>query len=223
MHRFDNDEEKRIVEILEWIKNNPDKEGTSEFNEKQIELQTIFRFIDRIHIREYADKHLANYMEEFIRLSNEFFQDEGSDDQIHYAIESDLFYPGVYARNMFRLIPPFVKQGVKIPENISNLYAESRYCFVFEQFSAAIVLSRTIIETALKMKIGLAQASRDWTAGIVLQKAYERKIINDSAYSTAKKVIYNADNILHQAKNAEYKESLDALEHTKEFLEELFG
>lgn len=193
--------------------------------EKERELTEILRGIDRIHIREYFDfdNEIADWMEEFLKKDNKIFQLEDWDTHIDSGIELDLFYPGVYARNYYKLTPPFIRQGVKIPEKMKSLYAESRFCFIFEQFSAAIALSRAIIEFALKTKIGLHEEARDWTAGKTLAKALDLKIIDDKTYCTARKVINNADKVLHQVKNATEQEALTALDHTKTVLESIFG
>jgi hypothetical protein len=214
-------EDLELSELLDWLGNHKETEG--EYREKFTELTALIRYIDRINIREFVDNKLANNMEFFIKWDNEFFQELGSSGQIEFFIDSGLNWPGVWARNLFNLVPPFVKQGVNIPENLRQLYAESRRCFIFEQHNAAVVLSRAIIEIALKKKIGLSEESKKWTAGFTLEKASEKKIISDSSYWIAKKVITNADTILHQGKNAERQETLNALDHTKQFLEELFG
>jgi hypothetical protein len=191
--------------------------------QKENELTEILRGIDRIHIREYFDNEIADWMEKFLKEDNELYQLEDSEIHIDSGIELGLFYPGVYARNYYKLTPPFVRQGVKIPEKMKSLYAESRFCFIFEQFSAAIALSRAIIEFALKTKIGLHEEARDWTAGKTLSKAHDLKIIDDKTYWTASKVINNADKVLHQVKNATDQEALTALDHTKTVLESIFG
>ena len=216
-------EDLKLSELLDWFSNHDKKLDEKEFNEKFDELMDLLGKIDRINIREFVNNKLADKMEILIKFNNDIFQGLDSSEQISFFYETGLHWPGVWARNMFKLVPPFIKQGVKIPENLKNLYTESRCCFIFEKFNAAVVLSRSIIEFALKKKIGLPIESKDWTAGVVLEKALEKKIINDSIYWIAKKVVTKADKILHQGSSVDYQETLNALDHTKQFLEELFG
>jgi hypothetical protein len=214
-------EDLRLSDLLDWLRSH---EKTQEgYNEKFDELMELIRGIDRINIREFVDNKLADNMESFIKWDNEFFQGLNSSEQIEFFIDSGLNWPGVWTRNMFRLTPAFVKQGVKIPDNLKKLYAESRKCFIFEQFNSAIVLSRAIIEIALKNKIGLSVESKHWTAGEILDRAYEKKIIKDSAYWIGSKVITKANEILHQGRDVQHQETLNAIDHTKQFLEDLFG
>jgi hypothetical protein len=218
-------EEVKLAEIINWFTTHRGEELKGEDSNKWEELKILLRGIDRINIREFVDNRLADHMEDLIEMDNKWFQELDWVEQVDFFIEevTDHFGISVWIRNQFQLKPPFVRQGTKIPENIRKLYAESRRCFVFEQYSAAIVLSRAIIEIVLKKKIGLPDESRRWTAGVVLEKASEKKIINEHAYWIADKVIKNADKILHQGKIAEQQETLNAIDHTKEFLEELFG
>lgn len=218
-------EDLKLAELLEWLSPVHLKEIKGEgFSAKMKELRTILRSIDRVNIREFVDDRLVDQMEHFIKLDNEWFQEMDSTEQIDSFMEgSESFWDAKWIRNQFKLIPPFVRQGTKIPENIKKLYAESRHCFIFEQYSAAIVLSRAIIEIALKKKIGLSEESREWTAGKVVEKASEKRIINENTRWIANKVIKKADKILHQAELGDHQETLNALDHTKEFLEELFG
>ena len=216
-------EDLRLFEILSWLRSHDWELYKNESGEKLSELKRLLSEIDRINIREFVDKNLADLMEDWIKWDNKQFPELDADDQCVFFMNSELHSPEIWANNMFKLVPPFVKQGVKIPENLKKLYAESRRCFIYQQYNAAIVLSRSIIEVGLKKKIGLPLESKDWTAGVVLEKALEKKMIKDSLYWIGKKVITKADKVLHQGENVEYQETLNALEHTKEFLEELFG
>jgi len=168
-------EDLKLSELLDWFSTHDKKLYEKEFNEKFDELTELLTQIDRVDIREFVDNKLADKMELLIKFNNDFFQGLGSSEQIGLFYESGLHWPGVWARNMFKLVPPFVKQGVKIPENLKNLYKESRYCFIFEQFNAAVVLSRSIIELALKKKIGSQMESKFGTAGEVLKEALKKK------------------------------------------------
>ena len=213
----------KLFDLLTWFKNHDEELHKDEWDKKNEELGCLLREVDRIHIREYVDNNAANLMELFIKLDNELVAKDDPCEIAEFARDSGLVSAGAFGFSLFMLVPPFVKQGVKIPNRIRELYAESRYCFVFEQYSAAIVLSRAIIETVLKNKLGLSEDDRYWTAGRTLEKAKEKKLVIDKAFWVAKKVTKKADNILHRARKTDYKEAKNALNHTKEFLEDLFG
>lgn len=221
MNNFSEDE--KILELIISIFSPNSKLNDQEKQEKQIELDKLLRSIDRIHVREYKNNKLARAIEGLLKDDNDIFQLEDLDDQIDAGINLGMFYPAVYACNMYKLVPPFVRHGVQIPEKMKSLYAESRYCFISEQYNAAIVLSRAIIELALKIKIGLPEESKKWTAGVTLERAREVKIIDEKSARIADEIIKNGDWILHRAKNATEEESLKALDHTKKVLEVLFG
>lgn len=212
----------KVLELLAFLYDPKNKLEESEMQKKWNELDALVRVIDRIHIREYFNNAIADIIEHFLKQDNQIFQLEDPEFQLDSAIQLSLFHAD-YACNWYKLIPPFVRQGIKIPEKMKSLYAESRLCFVFKQYSAAIVLSRAIIETALKARIGLTEGSKNWTAGITLGKAVEKKIVDEKTYWIADKVIKSADRILHRSENATEKEALNALDHTKQFLEYLFG
>lgn len=220
-------EDLKLTEQLIWFYefHRSGQKVNEEYLNKLDQFKKLLRGLDRINIREFVDNRLADHMETLLKLDNDWFQELDWVEQVDFFTEevTDHFGISAWIRNQFKLIPPFVRQGTKIPENIKTLYGESRRCFIFEQYSAAIVLSRAIIEIALKKKIGLPEESKDWTAGKVVNKASEKRIINEKTRWIAEKVIKKADKILHQAELGEHQETLNILDHTKEFLEELFG
>jgi len=220
-------EDRKLDELLNYFSPAHLKDvKTEDYVAKWEELKSILRYIDRINIREFVSTRMADKMQELIDFDNKLFQEMDWVEQTDFFCESGEGHYGitVWMSKRFKLTPPFVRQGTKIPENIRRLYAESRRCFVFEQYNAAIVLSRAIIETVLKMKINLPEESRNWTAGKVLDKAVETQIITENAHWIARKVIKKAAKILHQAKiTDEQQETLNVINDTKNFLEELFA
>jgi hypothetical protein len=224
--------DKKAFELFQWLKENENNEEVTEeiHNNKAREYLDAIRELDRLNLRECYDPQLAVFLNAALLVDNinalkltetldldkfdvfTFIRDEGIN-----INELDI------AERYFSLIPPIIKQGVKIPSHIRALYAESRRCYIYKQNSAAIVLSRSIIETALKDKLGLNNNNREATAGLILEIAEEQGLISRKIFWKAKKVISAANKILHQAKNAEDNKAKYALDYTKDFLEELFG
>ena len=122
----------------------------------------------------------------------------------------------------YQLIPPYVKIGAKIPDNIKYLYNESRRCYINGQFSACVALSRAILETVMKKKFNLNENDTNLGAGKMLGRLLERKLISEQAHWLADKVIKRANSILHRAKGATGKNANNMLDHTKDFLEEVY-
>ena len=119
--------------------------------------------------------------------------------------------------NYFKLIPPYVKVGTNIPEGIQNIYHESRWCFVYGQYSATIALSRTVVETVLRDKFHI-----EGKLDIIIEEAKSRCIIGSNTAWKIDKVRTSANRILHKAEPATEKEAKNALDHVLDFLEEIY-
>jgi len=115
-----------------------------------------------------------------------------------------------FCRNYFKLIPPYVKVGTNIPEGIQNIYHESRWCFVYGQYSATIALSRTVVETVLRDKFHMEGDLKE-----IIETAKNRRLISDN---TAR----NANKILHTAKPAKELTAKNAIDDVLVFLEEIY-
>jgi len=126
------------------------------------------------------------------------------------------------ARNYYKLIPPYIDSCVKIPEHIKKLYAESRWCYVLQNYCAAVTLCRSILELSIKHKFGYDRDSSIGSVSRYLDTAFERKIISETAYDIAKDVILRANKVLHSGKIIREKQALDVVEKTKVFFEEIF-
>ena len=126
------------------------------------------------------------------------------------------------AINYYELYPPLVKYGVKIPKHIKEIYAESRWCYVFQCYSAAAALSRAIMELAIKDKLGYDKESSIGSSAKYLDALYGKKIISRPVHSIGKDVILEANKVMHSGKMVGKKQTLKVVEKTKEFLEAIY-
>jgi hypothetical protein len=115
------------------------------------------------------------------------------------------------------LKPPYVRTGTKIPQGIKNIYHESRWCFVYGQYSAAIALSRTVIDTILKHKFNF-----EGDLITIIDLAREKRFISQKAAWNAHKVRMLANKILHNANVATEKQAKNSLDHILDFIEEIY-
>ena len=118
--------------------------------------------LDRIRIRETPHHKMLTYLLRK-KLSHrpikpdelERLWDTHHEEILDFHEDNELIERYKFCRNYFKLIPPYVKVGTNIPEGIQNIYHESRWCFVYGQYSATITLSRTVVETVLKDKFNI--------------------------------------------------------------------
>jgi hypothetical protein len=94
---------------------------------------------------------------------------------------------------------------IRIPEHINRLCQESRWCYVYERYNAAIVLSRAIIETILKNKLGYKVDSFK-KLFYLIRDAKKRTIISKKVADGAHCIRELANNIVHQGNSAIEKE-----------------
>lgn len=193
-------------------------------------LDETFVDIDRLEIHEFSDpadkelfkSFLVNYDEIrgcFARFSGDFpLPNEML--QMLGAMEDNTSIQDTYYENWLQLKPAVIFTGRKIPNNIRKVYAESRKCFLFGNYLATIVLSRSVLENILKNKYDL---KNNWTMGELLQKLLETKQITDSPYYLAKRVKDKADQILHRAAGAIREEAKIAIERTNDLIEMFYG
>ncbi len=125
------------------------------------------------------------------------------------------------AINYHKLRPPFVKHG-RIPEAAKKLYSESRWCYIFQNYSAAVALSRTILELSLKDRFEKFIDIRIGTAKQWLNMAYKNKKISKQVFCIGKDVILEANDVLHDGKTIDEERALEVIEQTKDFLEQIY-
>lgn len=180
--------------------------------------------LDRIRIRE-TPHHKA--IVDFFRMSpvhgpvkqenfNDFWENH-YEEILDFHTDNELLERGTFISNYYKLIPPYVKVGTAIPEGIKNIYHESRWCFVYGQYNATVAMSRTIIETVLKIKYRLSGDLND-----IIETAKERSLISSKTKLNAHRVRILANKILHRAESISEKEAKDAIDYTLIFLEEIY-
>jgi hypothetical protein len=126
----------------------------------------------------------------------------------------------------FDLIPPFVKRGTKIPPEIKTLYYESRCCFIYGQFNACIALSRALIESIAKDRLKLKRQPGEERLSIRKYLKFLEKykyISEDCREGLNVEVIERANDILHEGKLGKEKESLDVINWTRKFIEQIYS
>ncbi|MCK9391475.1 MAG: DUF4145 domain-containing protein [Syntrophales bacterium] len=94
---------------------------------------------------------------------------------------------------------------------------ESRWCFVYGQYSATVAMCRTVIEAVLKTKYNLTG-----DLNIIIDIAKKRGVIGKDTAWNANKVRLFANKILHNAKPATEIMAKNAIDHTLVFLEEIY-
>lgn len=219
--KLESNSSSQIHQVFPVDKSNQLKKQSEELYDKYITAKIE---LDRIRIRE-TSRHQAE-----IDILRKYFCYRSIDEKDFRAFwddnwqeileahqDTELVDRGTFIRNYFKLIPPYVKVGTRIPEGIKNIYHESRWCFVYGQYSATIALSRTVIETVLKDKYNIVGYLDE-----IIETAKNRRLISKQTSWDANKVRLFANKILHQARSAKEKEAKDAIEHVRSFLEEIY-
>jgi len=180
--------------------------------------------LDRIRIRETPHyKDLTYLLRKDLAYrpikTDEFkeFWDHHHEEILEVYQDNELIERYKLFRNYFKLIPPYVKVGTKIPEGIQNIYHESRWCFVYGQYSATIALSRTVVETVLIDKFHI-----EGKLDVIIEEAKNRSIISSNTAWKIGNIRRSANRILHKAKPAKEQEAKNALDHVLDFLEEIY-
>lgn len=199
------------------------KKGSGEYKENFQRLMNAWLKIDRSRIREYLESEYVEAMKDFLLMKWDPFQMLEDEQKLQNLAEHHEIDWIASLKRYFKLQPPYVKAGRKIPKGIADLYRESRFCYVHGQYSAAIVLSRAIIETVLKNKFMLRDKKKKWKAGETLWKLHDKGLISNRSHSTGIIVVEMANLILHKAKLEKEKRAKKAIDYTKVFLEEIYS
>jgi len=220
-NQLEADSSSQMHEVFPVDKSNQLKKQSEELYDKFITAKIE---LDRIRIRE-TSRHQAEIdilrkyfcykpidKEDF----DAFFYDNNQE-ILEAHQDTELIDRATFMRNYFKLIPPYVKVGTRIPEGIKNIYHESRWCFVYGQYSATIALSRTVIETVLKDKYNIVGYLDE-----IIETAKNRRLISKQTAWNANKVRIFANRILHKANSAKEDDAKDAIEHVRSFLEEIY-
>lgn len=129
---------------------------------------------------------------------------------------------GDIVSNYYGLTPAFVKNTVEIPDQLKKIYAESRWCFVFQNYCASVALCRTIVELAFKIKTGKDLDYRLTRLGTQLDGAARLNVIPEEAAWIARHVIFPANSVLHQGKLMDRESAFKVIDRTVDFLEIVF-
>ena len=184
----------------------------------QREYTLLLIELDRIEIRHSPfGKSFADIIRHFHAFDLDANWDYYYDDILDFHEAGDLLNRGKFLNSYYKLKPPYVKTGTKIPQGIKNIYHESRWCFVYGQYSAAIALSRTVIETMLKHKFNLEGDLND-----IIDSACEKRFISKKAAWNAHGVRRLSNKILHRANVATENQAKNSLDHILDFIEEIY-
>lgn len=220
-----------------------------ELREKYERLQVLERHLDRINIAEFIFDSSPRLYEEILNKGKDCFKKGLERDKEWEKILQERGEVGTFdlsedlrwvdsefeqgkelisdrirnvARNYYELYPPLVKNTVSIPKRLKEIYAESRWCYVLQNYRASTALCRVIIELSIKQ-----QTKKDMGASIgstkqYLDSAFRMKIIPTDAHRIGHEVRELANKVLHAGKKMQKKNALKAVEKTKDFLEEVF-
>jgi hypothetical protein len=177
--------------------------------------------LDRVRIRETPyHKFLLDFLRKDLGygpLKIKDYWHDWNQEILECHQDTELIDRGGFVNRYFQLIPPYVKSGTIIPEGIKNIYHESRWCFVYGQYSATVAMCRTIIETVLKTKFHLEGKLDE-----IINTAKERGLIDGSIRWNANHVRLLANKILHCAKPVSEKDAKDAIRYVMVFLEKIY-
>ena len=229
-------EDKKIFETLSKIINLENQLGEvngkpcllpidkrKRLEEKKEKLQREFDLLlielDRIEIRHSPDeKAYIDFLRHTSTCDLNEIWNSYYEDILDFHEDGDLLDRGKFLNNYYKLKPPYVRTGTKIPQGIKNIYHESRWCFVYGQYSAAIALSRTAIETILKHKFNLENDNLNK----IIDLAREKRFISQKAAWNAHKVRMLSNKILHKANVATEKQAKNSLDHILDLIEEIY-
>jgi len=180
----------------------------------------LFIELDRIHIR--YSPNSKGYVDLARKLLHDSLNlktlwDHKYSEILEYHEQGDLLDRGKFLRNYYNLKPPYVRVGTRIPQGILNICHESRWCYVYGQYSACIAISRSVIETVLKRKYKLDGYIKD-----IINIAEEKGFISKKARWNAHKVRVLANNILHEANVATENQAKESLDYVLNFIEEVY-
>jgi len=229
-------EDKEIIEILSKLRNLQNQLGEGDGNKpsllpidkrKQLEkdLEELIKEydhclieLDRIEIRHSPiGKSFVDTIRHFHTFDLDKEWDYYYEDILDFHENGGLLERGKFLNNYYKLKPPYVKTGTKIPQGIKNICHESRWCFVYGQYSAAIALSRTVIETVLKHEFNLEGDLND-----IINLACEKKLISEKAKWNAHGIRRLSNKILHKADVATQNQAKNSLDHILDFIEEIY-
>jgi len=187
------------------------------------EYNRLLLEVDRIRIRTTPSKLISVTVLRDLLLKDkdlDFFWKlfRGEIVDLHQDWDEGVLRRGDFLRNYYRLKPPYVKPDSNIPEGIKNICHESRWSYVYGQYSASIALSRTIIETVLKQKFNIEGNH----LAAIIDEALKKGFISKQAKWEANGIRILANQILHSANVASEEQARKSLSHILNFIEEIY-
>jgi len=236
--------------IISINKRNEYKEA---MDKAEDELYWILDKVNRIEIRETFEG--IKSAEELRKILTTYSTPDDWDDNheekvFEYLRNKEIIDQQAYLYNYYSLDPPYVEFGTKIPPTIKSICNESRLCYVFCQYNAAIVLSRTVVETIIKNVSDHFFETKAKNIDIISDETYQSLesiiqsfsnncfkgknfadqlkiaknigIISDRAYQKANKIRLLGNKVVHGEKLVSKKEAKETLTDILIFLEEVY-
>jgi len=223
--------DKEFIQLSKLILADQDKDISKE---DLINWNIKYRNLDRLRIRETSDPDFENYFQMAHKSSIDPFinwqatEDEYDDEYYKEMRERLEFFQGgakwlEHIARYYHLSPPFVRPNSNIPEKIIELYMETRWCYIYEQFNACITLSRALIESIAKAFFSLTRdENENYPLAKVINFIQKTENITPECRNTLKGVVYKANSVLHEGQLTSEEEALNAINATKLFIEEIF-
>ena len=177
----------------------------NEMERLEEKLYHLLYKLNRIEIRESLEG--LDHVDDLKALRHGYFKledvwDELKNEIIEYHKKQELIDEDLFLENYYSLDPPYVKIGGKIPDGIRRICHESRWCYVYGQYNATVVLSRSLIETILKDKLKIEKWEKVNIKKLI-GNAEHKKIISENVAKKAQEIREFANNILHRRSVAE--------------------
>lgn len=197
--------------------------------EESDEFDNIWWGLDRINIREFKFKEYSEQIPSILQLLARIGQAP------HHSLEygnidtQDLFFSAQnlglldlysFLYEYYKLLPPYVKHGVKIPPKVKELFWESRICFIADLYNSSVAISRAIVERTIKHLLG-TEISEKYLKNLIWE-AYKTSGINLKAREIALNINAKANDILHGEKLASKNEAEKIIDDTKNFIQEVY-
>ena len=187
------------------------------------ELYPILDRVNRIEIREIEGVKKAKELRAILTTYStpDDWNDKDEEKALEYLCDEEIINQQTYIRNYYSLEPPYVKTGTKIPEKTKIICNESRLCYVFRQYNATIVLTRTVVESIVKNIFSNHYFSTN-TFDKQLKEAKKNGNISEKAYQIADKIRLLGNHVVHGKKVATKQEARQTLADILVFLEEIY-
>ena len=195
------------------------KEIKAEGDKLADELYNLLIEVDRIRIRKSPlGKQYANLYRKMLKIFDLHNMWDSYYEQIlDFHENTELLDRGAFINNYYKLAPPYIQSGVTIPEGVKAMCHESRWAYVYGQYSASVALSRAVIEAVLKQKFNLQGNLEE-----IISQAKAKGFISGLSAWNADGVRKRANRVLHEALPSKENDAKSALDHVLHFIEEIY-